>query len=159
VTGAFLEAWILAFLNEEFGDIHFKPMVCIGGQNPLDRNVWTNWESHIARSILEPFTEAEAREFLAQKGILGEAVISEIWRLSAGGLPLLVSMMALNAPTGIDAVVDPCDDAVRRFLRWETDEAKKVLALDGALARAIDADVVLALGSDSFYKDTINISA
>ena len=64
-------------------------------------------------------------------------MIGEIWRLSAGGLPLLVSMMALNAPTAVDAVVDACDDAVTRFLRWETDEAKKALALDGALARAI----------------------
>jgi tetratricopeptide (TPR) repeat protein len=150
VTGAFLEPWVLALLEEEFGAVGREFMVCIGGRNPLDRNVWTDWESCIARSPLEPFTEAEARQFLAQKGILGEAVISEIWRLSAGGLPLLVSMMALNAPTGIDAVVDTCDDAVTRFLKWETDEAKRTLALDGALARAIDSDVVLALGSELF---------
>ena len=134
VTGAFLEPWVLALLEEEFGEIGRGLMVCIGGRNPLDRNVWTEWEDFIARSPLEPFTEGEARSFLGQKGILGEAVIGEIWRLSAGGLPLLVSMMALNAPTAVDAVVDACDDAVTRFLRWETDEARKALAL----ALAID---------------------
>ena len=130
-TGAFLEPWVLALLEEEFGESGRSLMVCIGGRNPLDRNVWTVWEDFIARSPLEPFSEGEARSFLGQKGILGEAVIGEIWRLSAGGLPLLVSMMALNAPTAVDA----CDDSVTRFLRWESDEAKK--ALDGALARAI----------------------
>ena len=100
----------------------------------------------MARSPLEPFTEEEARGFLRGKGIASEAVMEQIWRLSSGGLPLLVAMMAENAPTGPDAVVDPCELAVERFLKWETDEEKRQLAQSGAMPRVLDADIVAVLG-------------
>jgi hypothetical protein len=99
---------------------------------------------------LEPFTKVQAREFLGQKGILSEAVISEIWRLSSGGLPLLISMMAASAPKQVDAVVDPCVDAVDRFLKWETDGEKRQLAQSGAMPRVLDADIVAVLGDGQF---------
>ena len=120
--------------------------MCIAGRSPIDANAWAGWEDFVARSPLEPFTEGQAREFLLQKGILSESEISEIWKLSSGGLPLLISMMAASAPKQADAVVDPCVDAVDRFLKWETDGAKRSMALEGACARVLDEDVALAMG-------------
>jgi tetratricopeptide (TPR) repeat protein len=150
VTGDFLDGWIRALLDDDYGVLDIYLLVCIGGRNPLDKNAWTKWETSMARSPLEPFTEEEARELLVTQGIQSEAVIQEIWRLSsdqsgAMGLPLLVSWMAAAAPTSAYAVVDPCEDAVNRFLKWETDGAKRDLAQDAACARVLNADVVAAL--------------
>ena len=83
-----------SLLEERFGELGRSVLVCIAGRSPIDANAWAEWEDFVSRSPLEPFTEVQAREFLGQKGILSEAEISEIWRLSSGGLPLLISMMA-----------------------------------------------------------------
>jgi tetratricopeptide (TPR) repeat protein len=150
VTGAFLDEWVRGLLDEDYGKLERSILLCIGGREPIDRNAWDEWESMIARSPLEPFTRAEAEAFLVGKQIKSAAVIEEIWRLSSGGLPLLVSMMAAPAPTSADAVVDPCVDAVNRFLVWETDGGRRDLAQDAACARVLNADVVAALGEGSF---------
>jgi tetratricopeptide (TPR) repeat protein len=151
VTGAFLDEWIRGVLHDRYGDdltANFR--LCIAGRDPLDRNAWVDLETCIARSPLEPFTEEEARGFLRGKGIASEAVMAQIWRLSSGGLPLLVAMMAENAPTDPDAVVDPCELAVERFLKWEKDEEKRQLAQSGAMPRVLDADIVAVLGDGQF---------
>jgi hypothetical protein len=88
----------------------------------------------------------QAREFLGQKGILSEAVISEIWRLSSGGLPLLISMMASSAPKQVDTVVDPCVDAVARFLKWETDGAKRFLRMRGSANDGVGGSLCAGAG-------------
>ena len=151
VTGKFLDDWLRAVLDLRYGeDLTANFRLCIAGRDPLDRNAWAQLEPCIARSDVEPFTEAEARWFLASKGIQSAAVIGQIWKLSAGGLPLLVAMMAENAPTSVDAVVDPCELAVERFLKWETDGAKRQLAQDGALPRVLNEDVVEVLGDGQF---------
>ena len=62
----------------------------------------------------------------------------------------LISMMAASAPKQVDAVVDPCVDAVDRFLKWETDGAKRALAVERACARVLDEDVALAMGDCGF---------
>ena len=142
VTGTFLDEWVRSLLEERFGALGRSVLVCIAGRSPIDANAWAGWEDFVARSPLEPFTEGQAREFLGQKGILSEAVISEIWRLSSGGLPLLISMMSASAPKQVDAVVDPCVDAVDRALKWKTDGAKRSIALEGTCARVLDEDVV-----------------
>ena len=150
VTGTFLDEWVRSLLEERFGELGRSVLVCIAGRSPIDANAWAGWEDFVARSPLEPFTEVQAREFLGQKGILSEAVISEIWRLSSGGLPLLISMMAASAPKQVDAVVDPCVDAVDRFLKWETDGTKRSMAIDSACARVLDEDVAGAIGDCGF---------
>ncbi len=127
----FLDEWVRGVLEEDYGVPERSLLLCIGGREPIDKNAWTEWEGLIARSPLEPFTKEEALEFLASQQIKSGAVIEEIWRLSSGGLPLLVSMMASSAPTSADEVVDPCEDAVNRFLVWETDGARRDLAQDG----------------------------
>jgi tetratricopeptide (TPR) repeat protein len=150
VTGGFLDEWVRGLLDEDYGELERSILLCIGGREPIDKNAWDEWEGMIARSPLEPFTREEAEAFLASKQIKSAAVIEEIWRLSSEGLPLLVSMMAAAAPTSVDAVVDSCEDAVNRFLVWETDAGKRDLAQDAACARVLNADVVAALGEGSF---------
>jgi tetratricopeptide (TPR) repeat protein len=83
-----------------------------------------------------------------------EDVITEILRLagdeSGGSLPLLVSMMAQSAPTSSNAIVDPCEDAVERFLKWETDEKKRQLARTAAVPRILNADVIEVMAENQF---------
>lgn len=149
VTGAFLDSWVRGLLDERFGKLDRSVMVCIAGPNPIDGNAWSEWETLIARLPLEPFTREQAWVFLGERRIESEAVREEIWRLSLGGLPLMLSWMAEVAPRSVDAVVDPCEDAVRRFLTWETDQGRKQLAIAGACARVLDEDVVRAIGEGS----------
>ncbi|MBE9029422.1 tetratricopeptide repeat protein [filamentous cyanobacterium LEGE 11480] len=153
VTGDFLDAWLRSFLEEEFGQPKIGILVCVAGRKPLDSNLWIEWEGLMARSPLEPFEKEEARQFLAAKGVKSEAIIAEIWRLSSGGLPLLVSMLADVAPKGVDAKVvldDVCVKAVERFLKWETDDEKRKLAADAACARVLNQDVVNVLAEGQF---------
>lgn len=58
----------------------------------------------------------------------------------------MLSWMVAVAPRSVDAVVEGCEDAVRRFLTWETEEPRKLLAIAGACARVLDEDVVRAIG-------------
>ncbi|MBD2247673.1 hypothetical protein [Nostoc sp. FACHB-888] len=63
----------------------------------------------------------------ARYEITDEAVIQEIWRLSSAGLPLLIGMMSQSIPTNKNLILDPCDEAVERFLKWELDATKHQL--------------------------------
>jgi tetratricopeptide (TPR) repeat protein len=114
----------------------------------LDQNAWSQLEGCIARSDLEPFTELEANQFLIEKGIKSEAVIREIWKLSSGGLPSMLAMMAQNAPTNADAIVDPCESAVERFLKWVPDAEKRMIAQNAALPRLLNRDVLAVVTSN-----------
>jgi GTPase SAR1 family protein len=145
-TGKFLDNWLRALLDERYGVLTSNFRLCIAGRDPLNRNLWATLEPFIVPFPLEPFTEEEARQYLTRKGITSEDVIAEILRLagdeSDGSLPLLVSMMAQSAPTSPHAVVDCCESAVERFLKWETDENKRQIACNAAFPRLLNADVV-----------------
>ncbi|MFD0429485.1 hypothetical protein ACFQ60_22705 [Streptomyces zhihengii] len=72
------------------------------------------------RTAAHPFTEAEARELLAARGIVDEAVVRDVLRLS-GRLPVLLTTLAANPATAAGAVDDPSATAVERFLDGERD--------------------------------------
>jgi hypothetical protein len=151
-TGTFLGDWLLAVLDERYsGVLHPNCLICVAGRDPLPKNNWAEWEDMIGRSELEPFTEAEARQYLASKGNFSESVLQEIWRLSSDGVPLLIEMMAQNAPMDAAQVSDPCEDAVERFLKWEKDDTKRQVLLDASVPRVLNRDVlaVLTNGTDA----------
>jgi Tfp pilus assembly protein PilF len=149
-TGAFLDDWLRSLLNDRYdASLHPNCLICIAGRDPLNKNAWIEWEELIARSELEPFTEAEARLYLASCAITQESIVQEIWRLSSGGLPVLIAMMAQGAPREVEQISDPCEDAVERFLRWEQDEKKRKIAQNAALLRLINQDVLAVLTSDA----------
>ncbi|MFC7511124.1 hypothetical protein ACFQV4_11520 [Streptomyces thermocarboxydus] len=89
---------------------------------------------------LQPFTEAEARGLLAERGVTAEPVVAEALRLT-GGLPVLLSTIAGTRPAGPEDVTDPSATAVERFLKWEQDPGRRSAALAGALPRLLDVDV------------------
>ncbi len=145
-TGAFWQDWLQAVLDDRFTEsLHPNCLLAIAGRDPLDKNVWVAWEEVMARSELEPFSREEAEQFLASQDVVQAAVVEEVWRLSSGGLPVLIGMMAQNAPATVAAVSDACEDAVERFLKWEKDEAQRKIALQAALPRLLNQDVLAVL--------------
>jgi hypothetical protein len=96
---------------------------------------------------LEVFTDAEARELLADRGVSAESVIEVILGLS-GRLPVLVAMLAQARPEDASAVGDPSGSAVERFLKWETDERRRRAAQHAALPRRLDQEI-LAVATSS----------
>lgn len=67
----------------------------------------------------------------------------------SGRLPLLLATLAAESPADPDKVGDGTGTAVERFLKWIEDPARRALALDGALPRRLNRDVVELLGADA----------
>lgn len=152
-TGLFLDDWLRSLLDDRYGDLTPNFLLGIAGRDPLSPNLWAEREDWIARSELELFTQHEARKYLIDRGITNEAVIQEIWRLSSEGLPLLIGMMAQAVPTSPDMVVDPCEDAVERFLKWELDGAKRQMTLNASLPRILNRDILSLLVNEAVVND------
>jgi tetratricopeptide (TPR) repeat protein len=143
-TGAFLDSWLRDLLEGRYGDVPANILFVIAGRDALDHNLWAPYEGLLARLPLDPFIEEEAREYLSRKGITDEQVIEVILRLS-GGLPLLVATLAAESPDDPAQVGDPSGEAVERFLRWVEDPKQRKVALDAALPRRLNRDVLAVL--------------
>jgi len=145
-TAPFLDDWLLALVEGRFGELPSNLVLTVAGQYPLDAG---RWEAYAAAGLvadipLVPFTEHEARQYLAQQGVTAEPVIQVIMGLS-GGLPLLIAMLAEGRPEDPMVIGDPSGSAVERFLRWEDDERRRSVALAAALPRFLNQDVLAAL--------------
>ena len=68
-TGLVLDHWLRGLYTGQYGDLPETLITTISGQKPLDPNLWGEYLSVIADIPLEPFSEAEARQFLASKDI------------------------------------------------------------------------------------------
>ncbi|MEN2419889.1 tetratricopeptide repeat protein [Streptomyces rimosus] len=140
-TGPLLDTWLRDVLfSDRYGPLAPNVMVTLSGRDALDRRCWADHLEHVTDVPLDAFTEAEARRYLAAKDITDRDTIDAILRLS-GGLPVLVSTLAGSRPGAADAVDDPSDTAVERFLKWETDPVRREAALAAALPRHLDEDV------------------
>ncbi len=145
-TGPLLDHWLRRLYNGQYGDLPETLITTISGQKPLDPNPWGDYLPVIADVPLEPFSEAEARQFLASKNIHDESTIQVILTLS-GRLPMWLATLAEARPTDAADIGDPAGDAVERFLKWEDDPAKKSIALTAALPRALNQDMLAAIAS------------
>lgn len=144
-TGRFLDGWLHTVMTtQRYGSLPATLMVVTAGQLPLDSTRWGGFGDFMTDLPLHPFTEPEARDLLAGKGVLAEPVVSEVLRLT-GGLPVLVSTLAESRPADPADVGDPSATAVERFLRWEADPVRRSVALACALPRRLDADVFRAV--------------
>ena len=143
-TSNYLEHWFSEVLEERYGDLPANLMLAIAGRNELDKNRWADWEVAIARLSLSPFTEEEATQFLTRKGITNPQMIDVILRLS-GCLPLLVTTLAVSTPNDPAQIGDPSGTAVERFLKWVDDPKRRQLALDAALPRSLNRDIIAVL--------------
>ncbi|MFG2220494.1 tetratricopeptide repeat protein [Streptomyces sp. NPDC048685] len=147
-TGPLLDTWLRDVLvSDRYGELPANVMLVLAGQSRLDPQCWGDWLDLVTDLPLEVFTEDEARYLMAAKGVTDERVIELVLKLSKG-LPVLVSMLAEARPTDPAAVGDPSGTAVERFLRWETDPARRAAALACALPLELDEDVCRAAIDD-----------
>ncbi|MEH2176310.1 tetratricopeptide repeat protein [Nostoc sp.] len=143
-TGEFLDNWLREILEGRHGEVSLNILIAIAGRQELDRNHWAPYEGLIVRFPLEPFTEKEAQQYLARKGITDNRIIEAILRLS-GNLPLLVGMLADAHPNDPNQVIEPNSSAVERFLKWIDDPKRRQVALDAAIPRCLNRDVIAKL--------------
>lgn len=143
-TAPFLDRWLYDVMTtDRYGELPADVVVVTAGQRPLDPDRWDDAADFAADLPLRPFTETEARGLLAAKGVTDEPVVAEVLRLS-GRLPVLVSTLAESGPAAPADVGDPSATAVERFLRWEPDPVRRAAALDCALPRRLDEEIVRA---------------
>ncbi|BBD59222.1 tetratricopeptide repeat protein [Nostoc sp. HK-01] len=140
----FLDSWLREILDGRHGEVPLNILMIIAGRQELDKNHWAFYEGLMVRFPLEPFTEAEAQQYLTRKGITNSRVIEVILRLS-GNLPLLVATLAAETPSDPSQVGDPSGTAVERFLKWIDDPKRRQLAVDAALPLCLNRDVLAKL--------------
>ena len=145
-TGQFMDHWLRDVYAGRYGELPETLITTISGQKPLDPNLWGEYLPVIADIPLEPFTQAEARQFLASKGITHEPTIQVILTLS-GRLPLWLATLADARLQGTADIGDPSGSAVHRFLKWEDDPARREIALAAALPRVLNQDVLAVLAA------------
>ncbi|MCE7011091.1 tetratricopeptide repeat protein [Kibdelosporangium philippinense] len=143
-TGTFLDSWFLDLLAAKYGELPADLVLVIAGRSPLDAGNWSSYHSIIADVPLTPFTDTEARMFLARQNVVDTQVVDVILQLS-GRLPLLVAMLAEGKPSNLADIGGRTGDAVERFLKWETDERRRATALAGALPRRLNEDLLAAV--------------
>jgi tetratricopeptide (TPR) repeat protein len=149
-TGSYLEGWLLDVLAGRHGRVGANVVLTVAGQRPLDANRWAPYRGVTADVSLEPFTEAEARELLAAKGVHDEETIQGILALS-GRLPVWLATLADHRPATRADVVDSSDSAVERFLKWEPDEDRREVALAGALPRRLNEDILAVIDRSGLF--------
>jgi tetratricopeptide (TPR) repeat protein len=143
-TGGFLDPWLRDLLEGRHGIMPANIVLTVAGRRELDRNLWIPYKGVLARLSLEPFTEEETRDYLAGQGVVDERVVEVILGLS-GRLPLLVATLANESPDDPAKVGDPSGKAVERFLKWVEGPRQRQVALDAALPRRLNRDVLAAL--------------
>ncbi|MGP9020261.1 tetratricopeptide repeat protein [Streptomyces sp. BR1] len=154
-TGPFLDTWLRDLITtERYGALPAQVVVVLAGQRRLDPVCWADSADLVAELSLDLFTEAEARQLLATKGVLDEEIVRDVLRLS-GRLPVLVSTLAEN-PGDARA---PGATAVDRFLKWEADPVRRAAALACALPRRIDEDVFRAAVDEDGFRDAVEADA
>ncbi|MGW4384368.1 tetratricopeptide repeat protein [Kitasatospora sp. NPDC004531] len=147
-TGPMLDGWLRdVLLSDRYGELPANVLVVLAGQGRLDAQIWGDWLDLVADLPLDVFTETEARQLLAAKGVTDEHVIEVVLRLT-GRLPLLVSTLAESRPGGAAEVGDPSGTAVERFLKWEPRPERRAAALACALPQELDEDVYRAAVED-----------
>ncbi|MCW7944519.1 hypothetical protein AAW14_21525 [Streptomyces hygroscopicus] len=140
-TGPFLDGWLHEVMTtDRHGALPATVVVVTAGQRAFDTARWGGFADFVVDVPLGPFTEAETRGLLADKGVVAEPVVEEVLRLT-GGLPVLVSTLAEARPADPHGVGDPSATAVERFLKWEQDPVRRGVALACALPRWLDVDV------------------
>ena len=140
VTGSQLDEWLAQLLNGQYGDVPAELLLLLAGRDPLG----TNWQplADLCHAVsLAPFTPEETGRYLVGQGVTNPAVQELIVALS-NHLPLLVSLLAHNAPQTVDEVGEVNTTAVERFLKWEPNPLRRQVALEAAVAQFFNRDVL-----------------
>lgn len=140
-TSRYLDDWIRGIVEGRYGELPASTIIGIAGQEKLDGNRWGGIETVIAPVSLEPFTDGEARVFLAHKGITEEPTVTTILRVS-DRLPVLLATAALGARDRREPIDETAVDAIDLFLRTLDDPGRRSILLGAALPRHLDADLL-----------------
>jgi hypothetical protein len=151
-TLPFLDDWFQEILEGRYGDLPINIILIISGREELDRNRWIDYEGSIARLALHPFTEDEAKQYLVRKGTTDPQIVDAILRLS-GRLPLLVATLASESPIDPQQIGDASGTAVERFLKWVDNSQQRQIALDAALPRILNQDIITLLSMENTAGD------
>ncbi len=143
-TDVYVEEWLLAVLEGKYGTLPVNIFFLIAGREPLNPNLWSDCEGLLAHFPLEKFSDEELQDYLTRKGI-NDLKVREVIANLSGNLPLLVATLAASKPNSVEALGDPCDTAVERFLKWIEDPKAREVALNGALLRHLNRDSLGAL--------------
>ncbi|GAA2377894.1 hypothetical protein [Streptomyces carpaticus] len=105
-TGPALDRWLRDLVwGERYGELPLKVLVVMSGQGRLTPAVWGEMSPFMEEVVLDSFTEEEARDPLARKGVADEDIVTTVLHLS-GRLPVLVDMLASHQPA--DPGTDGC---------------------------------------------------
>lgn len=151
-TAPFLDQWLRDLYSGTYGSLPATLVTTVSGQNPLNPNLWGEYLSVITDLSLEPFSDAEARQYLASKNICDERTIQVILTLS-GRLPMWLATLADARPDDPFDIGDPAGDAVERFLKWEDDPVRRRIAVTAALPRTLNQDVLATITDPSEARD------
>jgi tetratricopeptide (TPR) repeat protein len=153
-TGRFLDGWLRDIvLGEQYGALAANTLLCLAGQRRPDHLEWPGFGHFATEVALRPFSEVEARQALAARGMTDDATIRTVVELSHG-LPVLLSMLAAAGPVSPQDVSDPSGEAVELFLRRITDPERRATVLAGALPLELDEEVLrAAVGDDESAPD------
>jgi tetratricopeptide (TPR) repeat protein len=143
-TAPLLDSWLRRLYDGRYGDLPSNLIITIAGQYPLNPNLWGDYLSVIADIPLEPFSDVEARQFLASKNIHEESIVQGILT-SSGCLPLWLATLAKNHPADPADIGDPTGSTVELFLKREGDPARRAAAVTAALPRTFNQDVLAAI--------------
>ncbi|WP_445284020.1 tetratricopeptide repeat protein [Streptomyces sp. DSM 118148] len=147
-TAPVLDAWLRDLLVEgDYGSLPLNVLVVLSGQGRLDARCWGDCLGLITEVPLDVFTEDEARQLLAAKGITDERLVEVILEVS-GRLPVLVDTLAQARPGDPGAIGDPADTAVERFLKWIAEPAERAAVLSCALPLQLNEDIYRAAVGD-----------
>lgn len=141
-TGLLLDDWLRRLYVGRYGDLPESLVVTIAGRMPLDQGLWRDYLPVISDIRLVPFTEPEARLFLAGKEITDDSTVKVILSLS-GRLPLWLATLADAKPENPADVGDPAGDVVQQFLVWEEPQ-RRAAAVAAAFPRILNQDILSA---------------
>jgi len=147
-TSFFLDEWLRDLLNGEYGRTSDNLVLVISGRAEVNPNDWAPFNDFKCRISLEPFTEEEARRFLHKKNIQNPEVVNTILKLSLR-LPIMLAMLSDEAPNSPEEITDFNQTAVDRFLKWINNSVQRQLALNAALPRQLNKDVIKRLLTDT----------
>jgi tetratricopeptide (TPR) repeat protein len=142
-----VQPWLRELLGGAYGELPGNLMIVLAGRDPLDSNVWADYEPVLLSIPVEAFGRDAARAYLSRHGISEPEIVETIVEL-AQGLPLLLATLASRSPMDSSDMGDATDTATERFLKWLASDEHRQIALRGAIPRVFDQDVLAILLGD-----------
>ncbi|MFE6866229.1 tetratricopeptide repeat protein [Kitasatospora sp. NPDC057692] len=144
LTGRYLDGWLREILDDAFGPLPLEVVFVLAGRDELAEREWAPWRPVLVDVPLEVFTEQEARDLLAARGVTDPLVVDAVLRMSMR-LPLLVALLAAADPGAVEEVADVgadmVDQAVVRFLQWIPEQERRETVLAAALPLQLNQDL------------------